>query len=158
MGIRDEKRNEKLERERLDRAAHMPHRSFAGDNRLDARLESEFGRLFFHGLITKWEYEAGIEYASIVLMYLLTTDAPEPYGNEFTSIVDDLCFRRKMNLAAAREVLKPCGMRCLRIVDRVTVYEQPLRDGELEILKMGLRALAGETVILPRAATMAAVA
>ncbi len=142
MGIRDER----LDRERLDRAAHMPHRSFAGDNRLDARLESEFGRLSFHNRISKSEYQAGCDYAELVLDYLRTTDAPEPYGNEYiANIADDVCFRRKMDLAAARIVLKSAGPKCLYVVDRVAVYGEPLRDGdEIEILRAGLRALAGE--------------
>lgn len=134
LGIRDE---------RLDRAAKMPHRSFAGDNRLDARLESEFGRLFFGGLISQPEYYAGVRYANIVLMYLLTTDAPEPYGtNYIEALEDDECFRRKADMSAAREVLKSGGPRCITVVDRVAVYEEPLRDGELDILRAGLRALA----------------
>jgi hypothetical protein len=131
----------------------MPHRSFAGANRLDVRLESEFGRLFFRGMISRIEYEAGVRYANVVLMYLSTTDAPEPYGREdLSSIEDDECFRRKMSMSAAKLVLKNAGRRCGHVVDRVTVYEQPLRDGELEILRIGLRALAGgpiEADIIP---------
>ncbi len=137
MGIRDE---------RLDRAAQMPHRSPAGDNRLDARLESEIGRLFFRGMITKSEYEAGIRYANIVLLYLNTTDAPSPFGNEHIDASDDECLRRKIDLSAARHVLKPYGRDILRVLDRIAVYDQPLNDdSELDTLRIGLRALAGES-------------
>ncbi len=140
MGIRDE---------RLDRAAQMPHRSFAGDNRLDVRLESEIGRLSFNGLITKTEYEAGIRYANIALLYLNTTDAPSPYGNEnIAQIPDDECERRKIDMCAARHVLSPYGRDILKVLDRVVVYDKPLPlndDSELETLRIGLRALAGES-------------
>lgn len=136
LGIRDE---------RLDRAAQMPHRSFAGDSRLDARLDSEIGRLFFRSLISKTEYEAGVRYANIVLLYLQSTDAPSPYGNDYLDdVADDECLRRKINMAAARAVLRAVGRRCMSAVDRVAVYDEELRDGELDILRPGLRALAGE--------------
>lgn len=123
----------------------MPHRSFAGDNRLDARLESEIGRLFFEGVISEREFDAAVRYAKIILLYLATTDSPSPYGNEYLwNIADDYCFQRKMDMAAARVVLKDVHPRCERIVDRVAVYDEPLRDGELQFLKIGLRALMGE--------------
>ncbi len=125
----------------------MPHRSLAGDNRLDVRLESEIGRLFFKGVITKSEYEAGIRYANIVLLYLNTTDAPSPHGNKnINQIADDECLRRKIDLSAARHVLKPYGRDILRVLDRIAVYDQPLNDdSELDTLRIGLRALAGES-------------
>jgi hypothetical protein len=122
----------------------MPHRSLAGDNRLDDRLASEIGRLYFGGFVTKSEYEAGVRYSNIVLLYLRTTDAPSPYGTTSIDIADDQCFRRKIDMAAARDVLKAVDKSCVRIVDRVTVYEEPLRDGELILLRSGLRALAGD--------------
>lgn len=128
---------------RLDRAAGMPHRSIAGDDRLDDRLASEIGRLYFGGFVTKSEYEAGVRYANIVLLYLRTTDAPSPYGTALVDLPDDVCFRRKVAVAAARTVLRDIDERCIRIVDRVTVYEEPLREGELNVFRSGLRALAG---------------
>ena len=127
----------------------MPHRSFAGDSRLDARLESEIGRLFFSGLISAIEYEAGLRYGQIILLYLATTDAPSPYGNEYLwNMDDDYCFRCKMHMAAARTVLKDAGLGCERIVDRVAVYDEQLRDGDLPVLRIGLRALAGGPLII----------
>lgn len=124
----------------------MPHRSIAGDHRLDDRLASEIGRLYFAGFVTKLEYEAGIRYANIVLLYLKSTDAPAPYGCEAVAIdlADDACLKRKLDMLTAREALdQSIGRRSARIVDRVTVYEEPLRDGELSIFREGLRALAG---------------
>lgn len=139
MGIRDE---------RLDRAAQMPHRSFAGDNRLDARLDSELGRLFFGGSISTTEYQAGVRYANIVLLYLATTDAPSPYGNDYLDdVADEECLRRKIDMAAAKEVLRKTGRRCGVVVDRVAVYEQAIADSELDFLRIGLRALAGEPLL-----------
>lgn len=138
MGIRDQ------QQERLDRAAQMPHRLFAGDGRLDARLESEIGRLSFRRLISRVEYRAGVKYANIVLLYLASADGPEPYGSNYIwAIEDDDCLQRKINMSAARAVLKDAGPRCMAVVDRVAVYDEPLRDGELSILRAGLRALSG---------------
>jgi hypothetical protein len=122
----------------------MPHRAFAGENCLDTRLESELGRIFYRNSISLAEYEAGVRYSNIVLDYLRTTDAPEPYGNEYvSSISDDICLRRKMNMAAAKEVLRDAGPKAGRVVDRVVVYDGELRDGELALLRTALKALAG---------------
>lgn len=129
----------------IDRAASMPHRSFAGDNRLDARLESEFGRLFYSDQITRREYDAGMRYAEIMLSYLGSTDAPEPYGAEYLwNIADDECFRRKMLVASAKTILRQLEPQCGRILDRVVVYEHGLGRGELPLLRLALRALCGE--------------
>lgn len=141
MGIREEQF-------RLDRAADMPHRKLAGDNRLDARLESGLGRLFFNGEITQDEYEAGVKYGSFGLLYLETIDAPDPYGGELAPIVDDVCLTRKVNFLTARKAIrdtagKPADKRWLTVLDRVTIYDEPLRDGELDVLRAGLRALCG---------------
>ncbi len=176
MGIRED--------DRLERSANMPHRAFARGNCLDSRLESELGRLCFRGLISRSQYEAGLRYANFVLIYLWSIGAPSPYGGEYqesgTQIVigrdrepraapiisrldpplsEDISFQRKMNVAAARKVLKDAGRHCIRVVDRVAVYDEPLRDeelphkvgdkelshrGELCVLRAGLSALAGE--------------
>ncbi len=131
-------------RERLDRAAEMPHRKLAGDNRLDARLESKLGRLFFEGAITKNEYEAGVRYSEIALNYLSSIDAPDPYGSELGPMWDDACFHRKIMFASAKKVLKMAGSRCDVAVDRVAVYDEaPRGDCELSALRSGLMALAG---------------
>jgi hypothetical protein len=136
LGIRDE---------RLAAAARMPHRAFAGENCLDTRLESELGRIFYRNLISLEEFEAGVRYCNIVLEYLRTTDAPEPYGNEYVSSVDDgVCLRRALSMSAAKEVLRDVGPCAGRVVDRVVVYDGELRDGELNLLRAALRALAGK--------------
>jgi hypothetical protein len=132
--------------ERLERAAQMPHRNHAGDNRLDARLSSQLGRLYFSGDITEAEYEAGIRYAGIVLKYLQSIDSPAPYGGELSNIEDDGCLRMKINFSAAHSVLKRAGKGCTRFVDKVAVYDEPLSGNDnlgLEALRRGLRSLAG---------------
>lgn len=134
LGLRDE---------RFDRAAEMPHRSPAGDDRLDARLESELGRLFFSGLIPQAEYEAGLRYSNIVLEYLWSIDAPAPFGSEASDLSEDACFVRKMNMSAANEVLRAVSKRSRAIVNRIAVYEQPLGENELSGLRAALGALAG---------------
>lgn len=130
-------------RERLDRAAAMPHRNFAGDYRLDARLVSELGRLFFQDMIREAEYEAGANYAKMALLYLESIDAPSPFGGDLSPLSTDKCFARKMNFLAARDTLKSAGRKSVAVVDRVAIYDEPLRANELDMLRMGLRALSG---------------
>lgn len=135
------------ERERLDRAASMPHRKHAGDNRLDARLASPLGRLFFSGEITQPQYEAGIRYGLIGLRWLQSIDAPEPYGIELGPLDEDLCFRRKLAYAQVRTIVRDVSVCCARVVDRIAIHEQePRSDFELAILRLGLRALTGEKI------------
>lgn len=151
-------------REVLDRAGEMPHRKLAGDNQHDARLSSEIGRLYFGGSITKEQYEAGVHYANLGLLYLETIDAPPPYGGDMADIEPDaeveacvdgqhingdepfpICFRRKIAFAAARKVLKEAGKRCVSVLDRVGIYDEPVRDDlELHALRVGLSALCGD--------------
>lgn len=131
-------------RERLDRAAEMPHRNFAGDHRLDARLVSELGRLLYRGIIGTAEHESGVRYGNLGVLYLQTIDAPNPYDGDLAALEDDICFRRKVNFISAREVLKSAGKRCVRIVDRVAIYDEPTRnEDENNVLRIGLRALCG---------------
>ena len=135
MGIRDE---------RLIVASQMPHRAFAVDECLDTRLVSEIGRLFFRGLISKIQYDAGVRYGNIVLSYLATTDAPEPFGGEdLGRIEDDECLRRKLDMAAAREVLRHIDRKSQNIVDRVAVYDNGIDDNQVCLLIVALDALAG---------------
>jgi hypothetical protein len=139
LGIREEFHL----REPFNRAAEMPHRQSAGDDRLDARLASEIGRLFFGGDISEPEYAAGVRYGLIGLRYLQSIDGPEPFGSDIGSLSDDVCFARKVMFASAREALKPLGKQCSVVVDRVAIYDEPLRDGELPELQRALRALCG---------------
>jgi hypothetical protein len=126
----------------------MPHRKLAGDNRLDARLESGLGRLYFDGKISQDEYEAGVRYARFGLEYLETIDSPDPYGGELAEIDEEVCLRRKINFIAARKVLKDdLGRWGAVVVDRVVIYDEPVRLGDLEVLRAGLRALCGRYII-----------
>jgi hypothetical protein len=110
----------------------------------DEHFASEIGRLYVEGHISLAEYQAGTKYANIVLTYLKTTDAPSPYGGgDLDSIPDEICLRRKLNLSAAREVLNGLDRRCGLAVDRVAVYDEPVRDGDLPPLRAALKALAG---------------
>jgi hypothetical protein len=113
----------------------------------DEHFASEIGRLYVNGQISLAEYQAGTKYANIVLTYLKTTDAPSPYGGgdleDLDSIPDEHCLRKKLNLSAAREVLNGLDRRCGLAVDRVAVYDEPVRDGDLPPLRAALKALAG---------------
>ncbi len=143
VGIRESRDDQ------LDRAAAMPHRQLAGDNRLDARLEHTVGRLFFEGTITATQYRAGLRYGELVLMYLESIGAPAPYGGDTGALQDDECYRRKILMAQARDILSRAAVahnipprQVIRAVDRVTVYSESPND--LRALRVGLSALAGE--------------
>lgn len=113
----------------------------------DEHLASELGGLCIQGAITHSEYDAGAKYGKIILDYLKTIDAPEPYSNgrceEFPDEPVDVCLERKLKMAQAREILKKLDKRVSGIVDRVAVYGEGLREGELPLLRQGLRALSG---------------
>lgn len=146
MGIR-EKRQDREERERFNRAGDMPHRKHAGNGRLDVRLESPLGRLYFSREITQSQFLAGVRYGEIGFRYLETIDAPEPFDGYLASIEEDTCFRRKCAFIQARSILKSIGPMCSRAVDRLVLYEEePRSDWEIAIIAMGLSALSGETV------------
>jgi len=111
----------------------------------DEHLASEIGSLYVQGIITLIEYEAGLRYGKVILEYLKTIDAPAPYSSErCESYDDDTALKRKVNMAAARQVLKSLNNpKCARIVDRVTVYGEPVYADDIPVLRTGLRALAG---------------
>lgn len=111
---------------------------------LDELRVSEIGRLRRLGLISHAEYEAGISYCKIMLLYLASIDAPDPYGGDIDSLSDEVCLSRKIAVASAKTILRNISPRCMRIVDRVAVYDEPTSDlHELGILRQGLRALSG---------------
>src|SRR5690348_9851243 len=94
------------------------------------------------GQISQREYEAGIDYGTKILDYLKTIDAPSPYGADLSDFSDDLCVKRKLDMAKARETLSKAGKKAALVVDRVTVYGEQLAPGELILLRDGLRVLA----------------
>ena len=138
--------------DQLDRAAAMPHRSFAGVDRLDARLECTIGRLFFAGMITESQYHAGIRYGSGALEYIESIDAPDPYGADLDALTQDACYDRKIYISRARDVLRRAAAKdkiparnVIDAVDAVTIYgESPGGEKAWRALRIGLSALAGE--------------
>jgi len=121
----------------------MPHRKTAGDNRLDARLESNLGRLYFEGMITEAEYDAGTRFGWLVLEYLESIAAPSPYGSDLLNLSDEECLKRANCMAARKALKEGAGACALVAVDRIAVYDEKLREGELRALRAGLRALCG---------------
>ena len=111
----------------------------------DEHLVSEIGGLYAQGVISLAEYEAGIAYGKIVLNYLETIDAPRPYSTDrCESFPDEKCLARKLDMAAARQVLKDLkNPKCAKVVDRVAVYGEPVYGEEIQLLRAGLRALSG---------------
>lgn len=111
----------------------------------DEHLVSEIGSLYRQGVITLSEYEAGVKYGAIILEYLKTIDAPSPYSSErCESFPDEICIRRKLATATARQVLKNLNNpKCASVVDRVAVYGEPVYADDIPHLRQGLRALSG---------------
>ena len=111
----------------------------------DEHLVSEIGSLYRGGVITLSEYEAGIKYGKVVLNYLETIDAPSPYSSErCESFSDEQCERRKLAMASARQVLKDLrNPKAASVVDRVTVYGEPVYADDIAHLRQGLQALSG---------------
>lgn len=126
----------------IDRAALMPHRKPAGDDRLDARLATAIGRLYFWGRINEAQFNAGTRYAQVALEYLASIDAPAPYGNGFDDLNEDEAFKRRLAYNQARHLMRTNESR--RAVDKLTIYEEvPADDREWQHLRNGLSALAG---------------
>lgn len=148
MGIHSKRLQNREERELQSRAEEMPHRKLAGDCRLDARLESPLGRLFFSGKITQPQYEAGIRFYVIMARWCESIDAPRPYGGELSEIEDDVCFRRKILFSQAKSLLDQVAPCCYRVVSRVAFFEkEPRGSADLELLRRGLAALSGEPIL-----------
>lgn len=135
VGIREQQ-------ERFERATEMPHRAIAPGWELDTRHENILGRLFFDGLISEAEHDAGLTYGRIALEWLASIDAPEPYGGDLGSLAEDACYQRKILYAEAKTVLREAGKVSVAEVDRVCVYGEPPRN--CVALRAGLAALAGE--------------
>lgn len=108
----------------------------------DEHRVSEIGRLFTVGLISQRDYSAGIEYATTILDYLKTIDAPSPYGADLSDFTDKQCEDRKIEMAKARKALAIAGRKAASVVDRVTVYGEPMAPGEFPLLLAGLKALS----------------
>lgn len=148
MGIREE---------RLARAASMPHRAAAGENSIDARLESTIGRFYFQGLISESEFQAGVRYGKIIIDYLQAIDCPAPYGNGFDELAENVCFQRKILASQSRQILKDAAAasgtpqaQVISAVDALTVYaEAPSGEAQMRALRIGLRALAHGSNVIP---------
>ena len=95
---------------------------------IDKDRTSEVNRLLLSGYISSIEYSAGITYATKILDYLKTIDAPSPYSDgDCESFSDEICLHRKIEMAKARETLSRAGKKSAAVVDRVMVYGEPLR-------------------------------
>jgi hypothetical protein len=108
----------------------------------DAQRASLLGHLFIAGHISQKDYEAGIDYATKILDYLKTIDAPFPYGGDISDFSDETCLARKLAMAEARSVLGRAGRRASSVVDRVAVYGEQIAPEEIPLLCDGLAALS----------------
>ena len=108
----------------------------------DEHRDSSIGRLFMSGQISERQYQAGIKYATTILDYLKTIDAPAPYGADLSEISDEMCLHRKIEMARARKALSKAGRKASSVVDRVTVYGEQIAPSELQLLFDGLMVLS----------------
>ena len=108
----------------------------------DEHRDSGIGRLFMSGAISERQYQAGIKYATTILDYLKTIDAPAPYGADLSDFSDELCLNRKIEMAKARKSLSKAGRKAASVVDRSVVYGEQIAPDEFSLLFMGLMVLA----------------
>lgn len=135
-------------------AARMPHRRSLGELALDPRAETALGRLFLQELISEPQLTAGEVYARMWRGYVSTLNAPGTPGEAQGRVSacggcpspEDrkycLCDLRRRIYAEATEVLTSTGRGVAPLVRVVVIYDQFFPFGDLELLKLGLGALA----------------
>jgi len=131
-------------------AALQPHRRGLPEaHRLDQKAATRLGCLCLVGMITEAQYLAGLDYAHATGQYLSTVEAPRSLsgsGGGYDCKPDSCpagsceCLRRVVRYDELYCVLAKAGRRPLIEVNRVAVHNQ--RSSELEVLRIGLNALA----------------
>jgi len=132
-------------------AATQPHRKGLGDRAVDAKAESELGRLALRGQISALQYLAGQRYAAQWRAYLATLDGPrspqrgQGRGNLCAGCLPatdrDKCacglakrsWERSVNALNSVEI---------QITARVCCWDVPCTPWGLPVLRCGLDALA----------------
>jgi hypothetical protein len=137
-----------------ERAAHMPHRRGLGEQALDPAAESELGRMRIRGEVSEPEETAGYVYARMWRGYVATLSAPRAPGVAQGAISacmgcpwpEDrkhcLCDLRRRIYAEAASVLVQTGSGVSPVVHAVVILDRQCPFSSLELLKMGLSALA----------------
>ena len=135
-------------------AARMPHRRGLGDQALDPAAESELGRMRLRGEVTEPECTAGEVYARMWRGYVSTLDAPRSPGEGQGRVGSCLgcsepetrrwcaCALRQRVYAEAASVLVQTGSGVSPAVHAVVILDRQCPFSSLELLKMGLTALA----------------
>jgi len=137
-----------------ERAAHMPHRRGLGEQSSDPAAESELGRMRLRNEISEPEETAGYVYARMWRGYVSTLNAPRAPGVAQGAIsacmgcpspLDRkwcLCDLRRRIYAEAASVLVQTGSGVSPTVHAVVILDRQCPFSSLELLKMGLTALA----------------
>lgn len=150
----------KIHENRLAVAGSQPHRrSVKGESRLDERLESPLGRLFFYSIISLDEYEAGKKYRQASLDYKSSIGAPYPFAESVDNMdaiagpmampSDEQCLQRKQSFDILRKVIenrkteKFPAYRVLWAMEKLVIYEDGPRGAYMQSAAIiGLKWLA----------------
>jgi hypothetical protein len=135
-------------------ASRMPHRRGLGEQALDPAAESELGRMRLRGEVSEPEETAGYVYARMWRGYVATLSAPRAPGVAQGAIsacmgcpspLDRkwcICDLRRRIYAEAASVLVQTGSGVSPVVHAVVILDRQCPFSSLELLKMGLTALA----------------
>jgi len=135
-------------------ASRMPHRRGLGEQALDPAAESELGRMRLRGEVTEPECTAGEVYARMWRGYVATLSAPTAPGKAQGAISacggcpspEDrkycICDLRRRIYAEAARVLISTGSGVSPTVHAVVILDRQCPYSSLELLKLGLTALA----------------
>lgn len=135
-------------------AAEQPHRrDLPGRARLSQEATTSLGRLHLFGKIPEAWVLAGYEYARRIGAYRATTSGPRATaGNGHwggcnpdlcrADMAECECDRRTKAYQELFEVVNKCGRRVERVVNKIVAHDEELGGFELNLLSIGLEALA----------------
>ncbi len=135
-------------------AAEQPHRRCLPSKvRLSQDATTELGRLYLCDKITEPMYLAGEEYSRRIEAYRATTGGPRAMiiSSRWSGCNPDLCridvqececYRRTLAYQELFEVVNQCGHRVERVIRRIIGQDEPISSFELNLLSIGLTALA----------------
>lgn len=117
---------------------------------MDARAATAFGRLNLNGFISDVQHQAGLRYIVVVGEYRASIGIPDTGNREgkgYACLGERNCEycecrRRKRRYDDAYEAVIKVGPRVARVVSHKVIYDQSCGKLEMNLLRMGLDALA----------------
>jgi hypothetical protein len=140
-------------------AAGMPHRRGLGERAVDQRAETELGRLTLRGALTEAQGLAGETYLALWRGYVFSLAGPRELsnggGHGFScggceEMRHCRCEFRKRIFLEAQRVLDAEGPVVVAIVNFVVLSDGPGYPEQLDVLRLGLSALAVHFGLQPR--------